>query len=171
LQNLSTHVDPWQFISQLLFLACQHHPIRPLIQTPNILFTITLPVAFLRMNPSRSHAKDFCGFSVLPFKRFPATPQHVAHGPVVDPDGSYFCFIAFRFFFLFSAQNSKNKGTAKHHSIQPFDAFHPSSSSNVEPVVSQRSSLKPQEKPNPPPTSKFAALRSYHMRQQGPGKF
>ena len=106
----------------------------------------------------------FFSFFPFTFRDTPATLQHVARGPVMEPDGTYFCFLAFLLFFLFSARKSKNKGTPRHHNIDPFDAFHRLSPSHVQPVASQRSHLKPQEKPNWPPTSKRAALRSHHMR-------
>jgi hypothetical protein len=110
-------------------------------------------------------------FFSLTFQDTPATSQHVAHGPAVELSGRYFCFLVFLLFFLFSAQKSKNKDTPRHHNIHPFDAFHRLPSSQVQPVGSQRSSLKPQEKPNRPRTSKRAALRSHRMWQQGYEQF
>jgi hypothetical protein len=125
----------------------------------------------IKLQPFALFIVSFLVFFPLTFLRHPATLQHVTHGPVVVLSGSYFCFFVFLLFFLFSAQKSKNKGTSKHYNIHPFDAFHRSSASKVQPVPSQRSNLKPQEKPNQPPTSKRAVPRSHHMRRQGPKEF
>ncbi len=152
-------------------MARQYHPISHSFKRQKFFPQLRRQSHFSNMNQSRSHAKDFSGFFVFLVEHFPATLQYVAYGPVVEVSGGHFCFVAFLLFFLFSARKSKNKGTPRHHNIDPFDAFHRLSPSHVQPVASQRFNLKPQEKPNWPPTSKRAALRSHHMRQQGPEQF
>jgi hypothetical protein len=139
-----------------------------LIQTPKFCPQITSAQGKTSTCESQVALLPFFSFFPVTFQDTPVTHQHVAYGPVVVVSGGHFCFDAFLLFFLFSAQKSKNTGTPRHHNIHPFDAFHCLSSSQVQPFASQRSCLKPQEKPNRPPTSKRAALRSQHMRQQGP---
>ena len=81
----------------------------PFTQTPKFLPRITLQLRFRSKDQLCCRSCPFFVFFSLTFRDTSATLQQVAHGPVVEPDGTYFCFFVFLLFFCSQLRRARIK--------------------------------------------------------------